>query len=79
MNDKFLLNKEKALHILFFEQHKISLEALGLLVILIKMNCIITFEKWMEEFGGGWNGWSERLFKELIENDVLKRLNDGNN
>lgn len=78
MKNKYILNQEKALQILFFNQHAVSLPALGLLVILIKMNCEITFENWMDEFGGGWDGWHERLFAELVKIGVLVRLNNGN-
>lgn len=77
MNEKYLLNKEKALNILLFDQHAVSMEALGLIVILVKMNCTITFDSWMEEFGGGWNGWNKRLFTELLSKDILERLSYG--
>lgn len=72
MTETYVLNKLKAIYTLMYEQHSVSLGALGLIVVLMKIESpYLDLESWMNEFGGGWSGWDKKLIHELVKQEVL--------
>ena len=72
MTETYVLNKLKAIYTLMYEQHSVSLGALGLIVVLMKMESpYLDLESWMNEFVGGWDEWNKKLIHELVKQEVL--------